>query len=54
MSTTTTPAHAARAELQSFAGELIGPDDTEYDDVASALQRDDRQATGADRTLRER
>ena len=31
MSTTTTPAHAARAELQSFAGELIGPDDTEYD-----------------------
>ena len=31
VSTTTTPAHAARAELQSFAGELIGPDDTEYD-----------------------
>jgi hypothetical protein len=31
VSTTTTPAHAARAELQLFAGELIGPDDTEYD-----------------------
>jgi FAD/FMN-containing dehydrogenase len=36
VSTTTTPAHAARAELRSFAGELIGPDDTEYD-TARAL-----------------
>ena len=33
MSTTETPAQAARAELaHSFAGELIGPDDATYDE----------------------
>ncbi len=36
MSTTVTPAHAARAELAAFAGELIGPDDAGYD-TARAL-----------------
>ena len=34
MSTTATPAQAARSELAAtFAGELIGPDDTGYDDA---------------------
>ena len=33
MSTTATPAHAARAELRSFAGELIGPEDAAYDEA---------------------
>jgi FAD/FMN-containing dehydrogenase len=33
MSTITTPASAARQELASFAGELIGPDDPGYDEA---------------------
>jgi FAD/FMN-containing dehydrogenase len=33
MSTTITPAEAARRELAGFAGELIGPDDAAYDEA---------------------
>jgi FAD/FMN-containing dehydrogenase len=32
VSTATTPAQAARKELQGFEGRLIGPDDTDYDE----------------------
>ena len=35
MSTVSTPAQAARRELKGFRGRLIGPDDTEYDEVRS-------------------
>ncbi len=31
MSTTLSPAQSARTELSAFSGELIGPDDTDYD-----------------------
>ena len=33
MSTVTTPAEAARQELPGFRGQLIGPDDADYDEA---------------------
>ena len=50
---TTTPIAAAHSELgASFAGQMIGPADADYDEARARLQRDDRQAAGADRALR--
>ena len=54
MAATELDSSAVETLAAGMRGAVIRPGDPDYDDARAALQRDDRQAPGADRPLRRR